>query len=517
MKILFKKLLALKQSEHGNVLILISVALWVLIAAAGVAIDMSRLQTIREDLHECLDTAGLAAMTKIGAKPFNMTASQWVTQVVNEYFYADCAQGAFKTQVAITPVLTNNNNTLTLTLTSRQPALLMPVVGIKDLNVQVKSVITRAVTGAEIALVLDNTYSMKDPVAPNNSPINKITAVKCSVAGEAAFGGGNICQRDNLPTVGLLDIIYGSSNTVNNLYIGVVPFSNLVNIDPHRNPGSRFIDNYNGSMWYCLDSRNPNTRSTADANISLPSGRAVTLDIGEDRPSSPSTYFKALPYEAPDYCGANASYCPAAEVLPMTTLKSDVVNTVKNMGTGGNTMINIGLAWGWRMLSPEWTGMWGAAPTYTYPSGSTVSLPLPYNTTGMQKVLILMTDGMNMNGTNPRTRPQPWCNHNTNTDNSYEDQPRMPTNDQLDGLTEDVCDAMKKRGITIYTIGFGVGIYNTPTVAQRDAVPSILVDVPLLKYCASGADHFFLAPTNDQLAAAFQTIANQLVNIRVAQ
>src|SRR5690606_21934126 len=46
-----------------------------------------------------------------------------------------------------------------------------------------------------------------------------------------------------------------------------------------------------------------------------------------------------------------------------------------------------GLAWGWRLLSPDWRGMWGGATPAT--------LPMDYNTPLMDKVIVLLTDGEN--------------------------------------------------------------------------------------------------------------------------
>ncbi len=53
----------------------------------------------------------------------------------------------------------------------------------------------------------------------------------------------------------------------------------------------------------------------------------------------------------------------------------------------GGTMANLGLAWGWRVLSPEWRGLWGG--------DTPEELPLDYHTPNMHKVIILLTDGNN--------------------------------------------------------------------------------------------------------------------------
>jgi hypothetical protein len=181
----------------------------------------------------------------------------------------------------------------------------------------------------------------------------------------------------------------------------------------------------------------------------------------------------------------------------MTASKTNVKNEVSAMSAGGSTMINLGMVWGWRMLSPNWQGLWGGEMNNTgnvqFPA-----LPLPYRTTLMNKVLILMTDGMN----------------NSASDAGYIGQ-STPTDAQLDTKTEAICDAMKSNGVIIYTIGFG-------TTDDDDPSNPTSVDGTLLKYCATqnytgDTSHYFLAPTNSQLATAFQQIGSQLANLRVSQ
>ena len=53
----------------------------------------------------------------------------------------------------------------------------------------------------------------------------------------------------------------------------------------------------------------------------------------------------------------------------------------------GGTTGNLGLAWGWRTISPRWRGLWGGdTPT---------DMPLDYGTAYMDKVVVILTDGNN--------------------------------------------------------------------------------------------------------------------------
>jgi hypothetical protein len=53
----------------------------------------------------------------------------------------------------------------------------------------------------------------------------------------------------------------------------------------------------------------------------------------------------------------------------------------------GGTMANLGLAWGWRVLSPRWRGLWDG--------DLADEMPLDYDEPNMEKVVILLTDGNN--------------------------------------------------------------------------------------------------------------------------
>lgn len=487
--------------QGGNVIILVAAAALMLIAATGAAVDMAKVQTLQAKISSSLDAAGLAAGSTANSVDIQTQASRM--------FNANFPTGYMGTgTVTLTTSCANMSGstvqcsdpstyTINLSAATSQPTSFMKIVGINSVNVAATSQITRATSGLELALVLDNTGSMASAVngkSVSTSNPAKITALKCALAGNAAFPGTNTtCQTNNLVTTGLLDILYGSNTALTNLFVGVVPFSDMVNLNVTVAPGSAFVNNVTSSnkssMGGCVDSRSYTTNTTTGAGITLPTGLGpITLDISDDPPSI--AYFKAL-------TSTNNDDCPDAAVRPMSTLKSDAVTTIKNMGTDGNTMIQLGFAWGWRMLSPNWTGLWGSTPTYTYPdTTNTVALPLPYNTAKMLKVVVLMTDGVN---TVPST-------HSKN--NAYELLSTYPTTEAaLDKLTKTACYAMKSKGIIIYTVGFGT---------------SSNIDTALLKYCATqnysgDTSHYFLAPTNADLTAAFQQIGDQLANLRISQ
>jgi hypothetical protein len=142
--------------------------------------------------------------------------------------------------------------------------------------------------------------------------------------------------------------------------------------------------------------------------------------------------------------------CPRT-LLPLTTTKSDLVQYVNaNLVPDGGTRIDMGLRWGWRVISPRWQGLWGSAET-------------PKQTeTGLVKSVVLMTDGQNDTG-------------------PYDEV----TKSQADANVTSLCTTMKQQGIVIYTVMFSA--------------------------CASKPEYFFETVSATQLRDAFKNIGG-LIN-----
>lgn len=556
--------------EKGSVFILVAVAAMLLITTTGVAVDMARAQVLQTRIQTALDSAGLAAGATANTPPSPMPSycgsSSWIQCQAQKYFNANFPTGYLGSgAVTVVATISANNATVTLSANTTQATTFMKTVGINSVAVAANSQITRANDGMELVLVLDNTGSMASPVNSSNSNVSKIQALQSAINS----------------TGGLLDILYGSSTTIPNMWIGVVPFTDIVNIgtghtswmDTNYEATLDFGPTISGSTCpaftnattthtgsgsssrcsYSVLSSNPQPSfhltnwqgcvTARSATTNSPTTPSLTLDSSDDVPSSSVTGTLIQPFYYPttsgtatagsgsnaDTCsggGGNAwgcgrikgsgssktqitTYyaqssalgpnvgCIATPVLGMTATKTNISSEVSAMVAGGNTMINLGMAWGFRMLSPSWQGLWGGEMNNT---GNTTfpQLPLAYHTALMNKVLILMTDGMNNTGGNA----------------GYIGQ-TTPTDAKLDSNTEAICDTLKANGVIIYTIGFGQTDDNNPNNPYS-------VDGPLLKYCATqyytgDTSHYFLAPTNAQLSSAFQQIGNALANLRVSQ
>jgi hypothetical protein len=181
--------------------------------------------------------------------------------------------------------------------------------------------------------------------------------------------------------------------------------------------------------------------------------------------------------------------CPQ-EVTPMTNDATILTSAIDAMTAQGNTLINDGMVWGWRMLSPRWQGQWGG-------SMNANGLPLAYNTPGMAKAIILMTDGFNT--IDNQSHSSYWFLQNGRTGSTNS----TTAVSNLNSKTLAVCNAMKAQGIYVYTIALG-----TDTNAASLA---------LLQNCATAVNYYFNSPSTTQLDSVFSAIGDSLSNLRVSQ
>ena len=187
--------------------------------------------------------------------------------------------------------------------------------------------------------------------------------------------------------------------------------------------------------------------------------------------------------------------CPDP-ILRLTNVKADVTAKINNLKywQSGGTIISEGLAWAWRTLSPNKPFADGKA----------------YNTTGLQKVIVLMTDGVNELIDNANNASgynsahvsdyssygylggaRLWSANNIQTYSGFQTL--------MDNRLTAACDAAKNAGVIIYTVVFNHTGYLTSS--QQSAAQN------LLKSCASKSSYSYVATDSATLQSAFSAIA----------
>jgi hypothetical protein len=187
--------------------------------------------------------------------------------------------------------------------------------------------------------------------------------------------------------------------------------------------------------------------------------------------------------------------CSPNTVVPLTNDKTLLKGQIDLLQAAGSTAGQIGLAWGWYMLSPNWGYLWPASEPAPYSELTKVDAkgnPL------LRKILILMTDGAFNTA---------YCNGVISKDSgggSGGDADHIncnATNGNSFTQSGSLCTNAKAAGITIYTIGFSIG-------GDQQATN-------FMTQCATDASHAYLASTGAELQQVFRDIATRISALRL--
>jgi Putative Flp pilus-assembly TadE/G-like len=554
----------LLKDQRGAVMAIVGLAIIPLFAIIGLAIDTGRGYMLKSKLSYAIDAAGLA-----GGRAFETDLRE---DDIMMFFEANFPPGYMSFELAPGHPdidINDEENTITIEARATIPTYFMSVAGVYDLTVSARTVIQRTLRGMELVLVMDNTGSMRG-------------------------NGGMAAMKPAAHE--LIDILYGSRETVPQFWVGLVPYSATVNIGTqHEDWLTGYdADDFTPTEWKgCVEARsfpNDSNDEPPDTEQWTPFRWATTLQQyenpfwtatgyvavvknsslshtspgnliylqGSPSPSKPNPtkiqYRANTPSTWGRWLNGDNQWDPSG---PESALKLDN-DLYQNEGTGpnlgcgraltplvasrttveaaidemapwhrGGTMANLGLAWGWRVLSPRWRGLWdGDLPD---------DLPLDYDEPNMEKVVILLTDGNNEwydypgitfqwggSGENhytgvpgssayPSTSPflsstypgADYTAYGRINEGRLGTTNRTTANGILDDRMSAMCEAMKAQGIIIYTLTFGA----TPDAGTQD----------LYRDCATEEDMYFHAPSSTVLQQAFVQIADELSALRIAE
>lgn len=499
---LLTRIFSFARAQAGNVAIIFALAAVPIVLAGGAAVDYSRAFVVQQRLTAALDAAALA----VGASP--KTDFDELNELAQDYFKANYP--AEELGVPGELHLTVDGETVRMNATAELETALMGIVGIHEMDVYSDVEVTKEKNALEVALVLDNTGSMRS--------YGKIDALKQA-------------SRD------LIDIMFGDEATPELLKFALVPFSASVNIgDQYLNSG--WIDRNAGNSLHGVQFENGD-RNVFDQFDKLRNkswngcveARRAPYDTEDTPPSAGNSDTLWVPYYAPDepdrraadrvgywygnsylddevswrnrdmderqrrtpkyeneWVNSSGPYfnCENRPILPLTNNKAVLLDAIDRMSADGSTVIPIGLAWGWRVLSP----------------GAPFTQGASYTDDSVKKVIILLTDGQNDIGRLP--------NHNRSWYNGYGyvAQARLGTtnanaaHDELDRRTALLCDNVKQADVLVYTITFRV---NSNSVRN------------LMRSCASASSMYFDSPSNSELRENFKEIAKQLGKLRISR
>jgi Flp pilus assembly protein TadG len=435
------------RAREGNVAVMFALATLPIIASVGAAVDYSHANAVKADMQAALDSTALMLSKEAASDTVDQLqakASTYFTAIFNPHGAENIAVSASYD--------TTNGSTLVLNGSVDVPTDFMQAFGYDTVTLRGSSTARWGTNRLRVALVLDNTGSMASS--------GKMDALKTA-------------------TTNMLSQLKSAVTTTGDVYVSIVPFVKDVNLGA-ANYQSNWIDwtEWDAANGSCSGYSNypywgsPRTQSSCvyyggtwtpkdhqywnGCVVDRGDSNGPSTDDYDTNVTVPTTSITATLYAAEQY-----SYCPQAAM----GLSADwnAMNTlVSNMTPAGNTNQAIGLQLGWLTLTGG--GPFDAPvedPNYTY-----------------QKVIILLTDGMNT-------------------------QDRWYTNQSdIDARQQMTCNDIKAAGITLYTIQVNTGGDPTSTLLQN---------------CASSPDKFFLLTSASQIVTTFDSIATHLSKLRVAK
>jgi Flp pilus assembly protein TadG len=469
------------KSEDGAVAMIYGPMAIVLLLAAGISIDYARGYLVKKEIARALDAAVLAA----GSLP--VTDKKAMKKLARQYFRANISVSTRKDYKPTIKVVVKNDE-VTATSSADVPTILMKLAGHDTMVVNEKSVVGRTLVNIEVALVLDNTGSMRG---------SKMSSLKTAAKT-------------------LVDTLYKTKGSSEYVEIALVPFTGAVNVGS-ANKNASWIDvdgdsvaaqeDYNENQKYSwnstidgmtafevLDEYNKSWSGCVRARVGTGSngdGSTVDLDLWDVPPSSDANT-KWAPFLKPLYLASgeggvnsilNYNYgdtCPIQPILPLTNNVNTIKGDIDGMVADGWTSIPVGLVWGWRVLS-------SAEP---YSEGDAES------NAQNKKVIVVLTDGKN--------------NH-SHYDYSVYSAYGMPSKghlgygwlgNELNDKLKKICTNVKSQDILIYSITFQLNDSNT----QK-----------LMRDCATREDMYFNSPDGSSLQDAFNQIATGLQRLRLKQ
>jgi len=201
-------------------------------------------------------------------------------------------------------------------------------------------------------------------------------------------------------------------------------------------------------------------------------------------------YTDASPGSAPvgrTYPSTN-NPCPSSVVQPLTSNKTTLKSLVNGLNVTGSTAGQIGIAWGWYTVSPNFNALWPSAPAGPYAPLDTL------------KVVVIMTDG---EFNTPYASGVIAQDAAAGSGNLSDKIGQNATNGDPFAQGAALCSAMKAQGVIVYTVGF--------TIASGGEAATLLAD------CATDADHAFLPVSGADLSQAFAAIGRDISKLRISR
>ncbi len=438
----------------------------------GFGIDIWRQNEAQTAAQHAADAAALAAASGDG-----QTEAQLLQDA--EAFVEANLPDSLRSSSYTLDVDYNSDQHITVNLNSEIPAMFSGLIGRNTLPIKGRAVATRAGPGddpVEIALVLDNTYSMSADIGGGRTRIQALQAASLTLINQVIPAGSNSNVRVSI--VPYADYVNVGVNNRNQPWVDVPP--DEIRTNPATYWDETVFDNPVYTICWGHHDGNPVAYQCIDT-VNSTGRRVVRHDVPADSQlwtwhgcvGSRTQGNLRLSDNAPNipYPGFLSIYRSCLNpIVPLTNDRAQLTSAINGLiiNVGGympGTYIPTGLVWGLNVLSS----------TEPFTEGDRFHR-------GTRKVLVLMSDGANTMYFDPA--------EGRHYDAMITADPtRWIGESDSEALT--LCRTIKRNGIEIYTIGLAV-----PNGAART----------LMRDCASSPSQAFNAANAQSLVDAFRNV-----------
>lgn len=472
------------------------------------AINRTRMALVPYSMGVNAGTTYLDAVRGAARGPTNITAAAWATpssqKTISAISKASPGQLSANAHgyetgdiVWMSGVAGSGNGT---DLAGRFPTGMYRVVKVNDAKFSVQRLVSGTWTGV-------STTGTQNYTA-NSGKTTKCQIATCEVVVTSANHGLTTGEDVRILGVGGMTQINTQNNVAPDTRSGQPPFyltvtrqsNTAFSINGVVGPAVPVTNYSSGGNVQCLSftcqkymfTNNNNQRRIYDASncVSERVGANAYTDVAA------STTPVAFSYVDPG-AAVTSGGCMTSTFTPLTTDRGTLHGKINGYKAEGGTAGQIGVGWGWYMVSPTFASIFPAA-----------SRPDPYNTPELLKVVIIMTDGefnaVYYNGVRARDSGSGggsndrWINHDSNNGSPF-----------LQAVS--MCTAMKAKNIIIYTVGFDIGSADDATPNTVDSAREVM------QRCATDSDHVYLPQNGSSLRSAFAAIGRSISQLRISK
>jgi Flp pilus assembly protein TadG len=473
-------------NQRGNVAMIFALSLVPVSLMSGFGIDIWRQNEARTAAQNAADSAALAAASGDGTTvpTLKRDAEAFMRGNLPERLRA----GDYSVDVEY-----GKDEKIAVIVTAELPALFSGLIGRDKLPVQARAVAIRGATAddvVEIALVLDNTYSMSEDVGGGKNRLQALQAASHTLIDQVLPAGSSTDRNVRMSIVPYADYVNVGVENRNQPWVEVPADETIVQPaytwqqTVWSNPVYTTCQGYRDGQlvtWQCIDAARSGTSTIVTHHVPesvethtwfgcVRSRTEGNLRLSDNAPNIP-------------YPGTLARWRNCLNpIVPLTDDRTKLTHSIDSLiiSIGGytpSTYIPAGLVWGLNTLS------------YTAPFTEAVRFHR-----GARKVLVLMSDGAN---TMYFSR-----DHGHHYDAMTTANPARHIR-ETDDDTLTLCDTIKRNGIEIYTIGLAV-----PAGQAQD----------LMRECASSPDKAFNASDAAALSNAFRRVGTSINhNVRLIE